>query len=104
MRAFVLIGAFALAGCDVAQAVVDDAVRQQAEQTIVTVVESQFPNVNAQPVANCVVDNASTSEILSVAGDSVTGVDQGTIKTVLDVLKRTETITCIAKNGIGGLF
>jgi hypothetical protein len=104
MRTLLIIGALALTGCDVAQAVVDDTVRNQAEQTIVTVVEKQFPNVNAQPVANCVVDNASTSEILSVAGDSVTGVDQGTIKTVLDILKRTETISCIAKNGIGGLF
>lgn len=104
MCALPIIGALALTGCDVALAVVDDAVRNQAEQTIVTVVEKQFPNVNAQPVASCVVDNATTSEILSVAGDGVTGIDQGTITTVLDVLKRKETINCVVNNGIGGLF
>lgn len=94
MCALPIIGALALTGCDVALAVVDDAVRNQAEQTIVT----------AQPVASCVVDNATTSEILSVAGDGVTGIDQGTITTVLDVLKRKETINCVVNNGIGGLF
>lgn len=104
MRAMLIIGALALSGCDVAQTVVDDTVRQTAENTIVTVVEKQFPNVNARPVANCVVDNASSSEILSIAGDSVTGIDGDTVSKVLEIVKRPDTVTCIVNNGIGSLI
>jgi hypothetical protein len=104
VRAFLIIGVLALTGCDVAEQVADDAVRQTAENTIVSVVEKQFPSVNAQPIANCVVDNATTKEIFSIAGDSVTGVDSGTVSTVLDIIKRPDTVTCVAKNGLGSLL
>ena len=70
------------------------------EQVINTVVERNFPGVNAAPVSNCVVDNATGDEIVTVAEAAVTGIDDETVATVLDVVKRRDTIDCIASNGI----
>ncbi|MEL6609659.1 MAG: succinate dehydrogenase [Pseudomonadota bacterium] len=100
MRALVAAGVLLLSACSAAQDAVDAEVRQTAEQVINTVVERNFPGVNAAPVSNCVVDNATTGEILTVAKAAVTGIDEETVTTVLDIAKRRDTLECIARNGI----
>jgi len=100
MRALFLIGALAIGGCDVANDVVDAQVRQTAENTINTVVETNFPGVDASPVSNCIVKNASRGEILEVARDSVTGITDRTVSIVIEVAQRPDTVKCIVNNGI----
>jgi len=90
-----------LSACDVATDAADNAVRQTAEGVITTVVEDQFPGVDAAPLANCVVDNAETSEIVSLAKAAVTGVTADDVSTVLNIAQRSGTLNCIASNGLG---
>ena len=105
MRALVLSFALVmLAACDAADAALDREVRQQAEQTINKVVTDRFPGVDPRPVSNCLVNNATRGEILDLAKDSVTGVDGGTVETVLAITKRRETIKCLISNNLPGLL
>ena len=100
MRAFALIGVLALGGCTAANDVIDAQVRQSAENAINTVVETNFPGVDASPVSNCIVNNASRGEILEVARDSVTGISDSTVSLVIEIAQRPDTVKCIINNGI----
>lgn len=100
MRAALILSLGLLAACMTPQDMVDREVRQTAEQVINEVVSDQFPGVDASPVSNCVVNNASTAEILTVAKAAVTGIDAETVDIVLDVIKRRGTLDCIVDNGI----
>lgn len=78
----------------------DALARQEAKQVINGVVDDRFPGVNTAPVTDCIIDNASASEILSVASASVTGVTDRTVNTVLDVAQRPQSVRCIANQGL----
>jgi len=79
----------------------EEAARGQAKMVVNTVVESKMPGLNAAPVTDCIIDNASMNEIFTIAKATVTGIDNGTVSTVMDVAKRPDTVTCIAKNKLG---
>ena len=101
-RSFILgIGAvFVLTACDTAQEAVTQTTRDTAKTVVNGVVENKFPGVNAAPVTDCIIDNASVSEILVIAKASVVGVKQDTVDTVVEISQRPETVACIAKNGL----
>jgi hypothetical protein len=90
----------ALASCDAAQEAVTQSTRDTAKTVVNGVVEDKFPGVNAALITDCIIDNASVSEILVIAKASVVGVKQDTVDTVVDISKRPETAACIAKNGL----
>ena len=93
-------GIAALAGCDVANQAADDLARDRAKRVVSGIVQDRFPGVNAAPVTDCVIDAASASEILSIAGASVTGVTQSTVNEVLEIAKRPQSVQCIAENSL----
>lgn len=96
----VVLACLALAACDLAQGPAEAVARQQAKNVINGVVSTNFPGVNARPVTNCIVDNATLDEVLAIARAAVVGVDAQTTQTILDVASRPETVTCIAANGL----
>jgi len=101
MRAAVAILALAgLAGCDVAQQAADDVARGQAKRAVNAVVAERFPGVDATPVTDCVIENASAQEILQIAGSSAAGSQGEVAEMVTQITKRPETVTCIARNGL----
>ena len=102
MMKLLLIGAtLLLTACTAAQDAVTQTTRSSAKSVVNSVVEKRFPGVNAAPITDCIIDNASTSEIFKLAGAAVTGVDDSTIKTVVDITKRPDTTKCIAKASLG---
>lgn len=104
MRFALIIGALALAGCDVANEAADAVARDQAKKVVNDVVAEQFPGVNAAPVTDCVIDNASASEILNIATAAVTGVTASTVEEVIAITKRPETVKCLAGDALSILL
>ncbi|NPD19388.1 succinate dehydrogenase [Alterinioella nitratireducens] len=89
-----------IASCGVVSEATDDLARDQARSTVNRVVADRFPGVNAAPVTDCIIDAADASEILSLAGASVTGVTDRTVQNVLDIAARPEAVTCLARNSL----
>lgn len=104
-RAAIHIAAcLALAACQMGtplQQSAEEVARAQAKSVINTVVAQKMPGVNAAPVTDCIIDNATLPEIFTIAKGAVTGVSNETIATVLSVSKRPETASCIARNTLG---
>ena len=94
-----VMGVF-LSGCDVANEAADTFARDQAKTVVNGVVEEKLPGVNAAPVTDCIIDAASASEILTIAGASVTGVTDTTVDLVLEIAQRPDAVQCIAANSL----
>ncbi len=74
--------------------------RSQAKSVVNSVVAQKLPGVNVAPVTDCVIDNASMSEIYTISKGAVVGVDAATVTTVMTIVKRPDTLNCITKNGL----
>jgi hypothetical protein len=94
-----------LAGCVAVQDAADQIARDQARGYVNGEVERRFPGVNAQPITDCVIDNASAQEIVTIASGVALGRTETATETVSTVLARPETIRCAAEGSIRlGLF
>jgi hypothetical protein len=91
-----------LAGCAVTQDIADTAVRDEAKSVASSVIGQEFPGVDAEPIADCIVDNATTQEILTIATGSIGGPTQATVDAVLSLAQRQEVVTCVLQIGIEG--
>ncbi|MDJ1007676.1 MAG: hypothetical protein QNJ13_07590 [Paracoccaceae bacterium] len=93
-----LLAGLALAGCVETQ---NTLAREAARSAVRPVLAERFPGVPLEPATDCVIDNATAGEILSLAADAATGrPDAGTVETTLTILSRPETITCLATEGL----
>ncbi|HEY0214609.1 MAG TPA: succinate dehydrogenase [Paenirhodobacter sp.] len=102
MRAIGVLAALtALAACMGSTGLSPEALaRSQAKTVVNSVVAQKMPGVNAAPVTDCVIDNASMSEIYTISKGAVVGVDATTVNTVMTIAKRPDTLNCITKNGL----
>ncbi|WP_116598328.1 succinate dehydrogenase [Primorskyibacter marinus] len=96
--------ALTLSGCAVANDVADQLARDRAKSVVNSVVARNLPGVDAAPVTDCIIDAATASEIIAIAGDSVTGVTDTTAAKVLDIAQRPQAVECIASVAISGLL
>lgn len=90
-----------LGACVQANDAADTVARNTAKGVVNGVVGQRFPGVNAAPVTDCVIDNASRFEIFDIAKADATGVTPETVETVTTIASRPETVQCISKNGLG---
>jgi hypothetical protein len=102
LRAILLAGTIALVACTPAQQ--DELTRDAARTAIRPVLEKNFPGVPLEPATDCVIDNASRSELLSLAADAVTGPTANTVEIVGRIVTRPATITCLAEEGLSGVL
>lgn len=102
MRYVALISTICLlGGCEAANQTADTVARESAKTVVNTVVQDRLPGVNAAPVTDCIIDNATRGEIFSLAKAAATGVGPDTIETVLDVAQRPQSVRCISQNTLG---
>ncbi|MBI1492735.1 MULTISPECIES: succinate dehydrogenase [Rhodobacterales] len=94
--------AFAAAGCTL-QEQVDNTTRAAALRTVVSVSEDKFPGVNVEPVAACIINQASSNEIFTLAGAAVTGINDSTVETVVNIAARPDAVKCIARESLSGI-
>ncbi|MDX8351759.1 succinate dehydrogenase [Cognatiyoonia sp. IB215182] len=102
MRILAVSGiALALAGCmqDLGPAG-DTLARDAAKGVVNSVVQTRFPGVNAEPYTDCIIDNASGSEILQIAEAAIVGTTQATTELVADIAARPETVRCAVNNSL----
>jgi hypothetical protein len=85
-----------LSGCDTP--VGTEVTRTAAKSVVNSIVQDRFPGVPAEPVTDCVIDNASSSEIITLATAAGTGVTDQTIRVVTDVVRRPETLRCLTES------
>lgn len=80
--------------------------RDAAKGVVNTVVATRFPGVNAAPVTDCIIDNASGGEIVTIAQAAVVGTTQETTNLIVEIAQRPETVRCTLNNalGAGGAF
>jgi len=93
----VLVG---LSGC-VTDGIVQDTSREAAKRVVTPIIVDKFPGRNTEAYSNCIIDNATTDEIFSLAKAAVTGVDQSAVETVIGISARRGTIECFLKAELG---
>ena len=82
----------------------EELTRNAARTAIRPVLEQRFPGVPLTPVSDCIIDNASQSELLSLAADAVTGATASTTQIVSNIASRPATIQCFATEGLSTLL
>ena len=106
MRVFLLqsLAVLALSACSATEGIVQDTSRKAAKQVVSQVIDEKFPGNHTKVYTDCVIDNATTDEIFSLAKAAVTGVDESTVKTVVNIGSRKATLICIgSSNRIHGM-
>ena len=82
----------------------DELTRDAARTAVRPVLEQRFPGIPLECATDCVIDNASSSELLALAADAVTGPTANTVEIVSDVVSRPATIECLAREGLPALL
>lgn len=78
----------------------DELTRDAARTAVRPVLERNFPGVPLEPATDCVIDNATSRELLSLAADAVTGPTASTVEITTNILKRPATLQCLASEGL----
>lgn len=73
----------------------DAASRQVARNVINSEMQKRLPGVNVAPYTDCVVDNATTAELIDIAQAANAGMS-GTADSVAAIVSRPATTQCIA--------
>lgn len=77
----------------------DQLSRDAARAAITPVLVERFPGVPVAPAVDCIVDNANSRELLSLAADSVIGPTANTVELVTNIVSRPDTLNCLLANG-----
>jgi hypothetical protein len=76
-----------------------DVTRQVARSVVTPVVQQFFPGPESAAVTDCILNNATQDELLSLARDVAVEAGTSTVQTVLTIAKRPATVQCIAASG-----
>ncbi|RUS60202.1 hypothetical protein EGN72_10435 [Pseudorhodobacter sp. E13] len=98
----ILTACLLLSAC-VASNPVEAVARASAKSVVLPVVQQRLPGPQAEAVAVCVIDNATTDEIFALARDVGTRAGTTTVQTIATILQRPNTVQCVLRAGIPGL-
>lgn len=103
MRAimFVSVAVMGLSACLDGATSVDDVARAGAKTVVNGIVAARFPGVDASVATDCIIDNASAAEIVTIGQAALTGTTEATTSLVLEIGQRRETVACIAEDTLG---
>ena len=104
MRGLVALGAAAtlLAGCMQDLGPTGDAFARDAAKGVVNgIVQTRFPGVDARPITDCIIDNASSAEIFQIAEAALVGSNQTTTNLVVQIASRPENVSCALNGSLG---
>jgi hypothetical protein len=96
------LSALALTACTTTNPV-EQVARSSAKSVVLPVVQQRLPGPQAEAVTVCVIDNANTEELFSLARDVGTRAGTTTVQTIATILKRPDTIQCVLGVGLPGL-
>ena len=102
-----LIGTFCaasmvLAGCIQDLGPTGDVLARDAAKSVVnSTVQARFPSVDARPLTDCIIDNASAGEIIQIAESAIVGTNQATTNLIVKIAERPDTVRCTLSNSFG---
>lgn len=85
------LAAFGLTACDVVETAAVDSGRNAAKAVVAPIVAETVPGPAGEVLVNCIIDNASGSELLALAGQGATPEN---VTLVSNILARPQTVTC----------
>lgn len=97
---YLVLATVVLMGCSVGEEVARDTARDVVDP----IVAEKFPGVPVKPVTDCVIDNATLQELLTLSAAAGTGNNAKAAEVVGDIVSRPETIKCIAVKGLPALL
>lgn len=89
--AFALIATLSMTACAVVESMAVDTGRDAAKAAVAPIVAETVPGPAGTVLTNCIIDNASGEELLSLAAG---GGSPESITLVSNILSRTETVAC----------
>jgi hypothetical protein len=98
----VLAALVLVAGC--APAAQEVVAREAARAAIRPVLAQTFPGVPLEPATDCILDNATTDELVTLASGAVAGPGPATAEVVARVAARPETLNCLATTGLPAIL
>lgn len=98
MRLLALLASLGLMACT--PAMQDNLARDAAKRAVRPVLAQRFPGVPLEPATDCIIDNATAQEIMTLAADAVTGPTASTVEIVGNIATRPDTIRCLAREGL----
>ncbi|RYI33695.1 MAG: succinate dehydrogenase [Acetobacteraceae bacterium] len=106
MRWSAVLLVLALPGCMAGETVMQDASRSLARSAVDAAAGQYLPGVPVAPYSDCVINNASTDELLALAGAAGAGSAQEVANrawpTVRTVAQRPEATQCLLQALSGG--
>lgn len=97
-----LLACVALSACS--NTLVEDTSRAVAKNAVNNIVAAQFPGANVSRYTDCIIDNASSDEIFSIARDATANNTGGVTETVFEIAKRPDPANCLQRQLVGGLL
>ncbi len=89
--------------CAELQQSTDAVARQSARAAVDEVLVTRFPGVDGSrvtPYTNCLIDNATRSEIANLARAAVVGVNESTMSLIVGMTRRPEISACLLNAGL----
>lgn len=98
-----LILPVALSACVAGEGMMQDTSRALARSAVKSAADQYFPGVDVLPFTDCVINNATTSEILQLAKAASAGTAGATeaLPVVRTIAARPETAQCLLTNAQG---
>ncbi|MEM1267524.1 MAG: hypothetical protein AAGI50_16070 [Pseudomonadota bacterium] len=97
-RSALLMACLALVACD--NPVSNRVARDTAKANVTPVFVEQFPFAPVEPGVNCIIDSATSGELIRLAASPVTGPATDTATLVVEIAARPKTIRCFTRAGI----
>lgn len=94
--------ALVLAACTPASQ--DQLARGAAKSVVARAAAERLPGVPVAPYTDCIINNATSQQILVLAADSVTGPTASTWEIITGIARKPETLQCLLTNGVSALL
>lgn len=82
---------------------VQEATRDAARRVVTPILQDRFPGLPAAQLAECVIDNATTYELLEIVEGATVGAGADTYAVVIGIAQRPEVLRCAAINVLPAL-
>ena len=82
----------------------DQVAQDQAKRAVNPILAERFPGVPLEPATNCIIEQASASEILQLARAGATSPTADDTALVIEIATRPETLKCLLEEGLPPLL
>lgn len=82
----------------------DQLARGAAKSVVARAATERLPGVPVEPYTDCIIDNASSRQILTLAADTVTGPTASTWEVISGIARKPATLECFLRAGMSGML